>query len=142
MDNIDKLYIGFRPNAKYKDVSKADSIDRYEVSDEYHYMYIEGEVVVPFQKLEMLGKILEFPFNCQAIIACGDVANNIIYPMYTDANNVIEIVLNLSNGTKKTYNADRIYNEFEEIKKEDIYKDGIVMLDGRPVLFRNIRLWI
>lgn len=135
----ENVYIGFRPNAKYKYITKAEDIDCYEESNEYHYMYISSEVVVPFYKLELFGRIMEFPFLCEAIVANGDIANNIIHPIYTNANDVREIVLNLSNETKKVYKADKIYYESKEPepKEEDIYKEIVLLMNGEcyfPVL--------
>ena len=54
---------------KLKKIGVDDSVE----SSEYHHIYIEGEVVVPFYKLEMLGKTIEFPYNCQGVVVCENL---------------------------------------------------------------------
>ena len=114
LSGIDKLYIGFRAYSEYAYVSHASDIEQAKSSTQYHYMYIEGEVVVPFQKLELLERTLEFPAISVVDIGYNDETAQ-IYPMYEDINNVNKVIVNFSDGSQKVFLKEQIGTElFDE----------------------------
>lgn len=137
LTDVDRIYIGFRPFAQYNYDIGAEGIDRYEDSTQYHYMYIEGEVVVPFYKLKIFNKTIEFPYNCQAALMCGDLENEMFEPMYTNIDKVSKITVNFSNNTNKVYTKDNIFDlatylgdyPYSSKERPILYADGQIVIN-------------
>ena len=135
---IDNTYIGFRPFAKYKSDGWKEYIDEYEESSDYHYIYIEGEVAVPFYKLEMiiLGETieLEFPYNCQCSVGIDMDTGELIEPMYNDINNVNKVIVNfLDEGSNKSYT--KVYTKEKIFDANSLYGVYYYSSPEVPILY-------
>ena len=123
---IEKLYIGFRPYAEYANNANVSKIEYSKFSEQYHYMYVEGEVVVPFQKLEVLGKTLEFPVTSSVVIGMNYETEQ-TYPMYEDINNVNKVIVNFSDGSKKVVLKEQLGTEL-------VYRNRVFVIEELSVL--------
>ena len=106
LDDPTDIEIECRPYTK----SYGTYAGAYQYDQDTHVLYIGGSVCVPIQKLSILGKTIEFPFNCQALLIGGDIDTQAQIPMYTNINNVSKITVNFSNGTNKVYTKDDFFN--------------------------------
>ena len=127
-DLVEGLEIWFCPNAVDVNLEK----NEYYItsSNDYHFIYISGELVVPFYKLTMLGKTIEFPFNCQAMMGIGD-EDNISVPMYSNIEDVSKITVNYSNNTSIEYTKDNIFD------MNQYYDEYVYSSEEKPVLYNN-----
>ena len=113
----------FMPNTKYDE-------DAYENFD-YHMLEL-GAFWIPFSKLTILGKTIEFPVNKQVHIMAGNIETETAESLYKDIDKVSRVIVNLKNGEKKEYKRNQMYDANKYIgENEDYYSSPINV----PVLY-------
>ena len=105
----DNIEIRFIPYAKYSPGGRFQN--RYINSNEYHCLEFSDCNAMSFKRIELLGKTIEYPFNCQAYVgfADSDFYEN-MDPVYNDINKVSKVIVNYSDNTQKIYTTDNIFD--------------------------------